>query len=206
NFLMPKQPSFFQLLKDQAECLVEISNLFEDFAYKFSDFTDYAKKSGEIESRGDDKAHKMIDRINKTFITPLDREDLYTVTSEIDDIVDLLEDVIHNIQIYEVKEKKDFVEKFAQIIPKAANHLKELVEELEKLKYTKNFNALVIKIHDLEDQGDMIFSDGIERLFKEEKDPIEIIKWKEILENLEQIMDKFQDTSNTLEGIIVKSQ
>ncbi|MCX6564028.1 MAG: DUF47 family protein [Candidatus Aminicenantes bacterium] len=206
KFILPKEPAFFEHFKKMSGCLVEITAVFQEFAAKFRDFDHYWHKSKEIEHKADVITHDIINLLNKSFITPFDREDIYQLIHEYDDIIDLLENTIHNIYLYEVPEKRSFVDDFSVLIGKAAKSLMTLLEELfEHQKYTDTIWKLICEIHDLEDEGDLIYHRELRSLLNGEKDPILIIKWKDILGTLERIMDVYQNISNTVEGIIVKS-
>ena len=206
KFILPKEPAFFEHFKKMAGCLIEITAIFQEFAAKFRDFDHYWHKSKEIEHKADVITHDIINLLNKSFITPFDREDIYQLIHEYDDIIDLLENTIHNIYLYEVPEKRSFVDDFSVLIGKAAKSLMTLLEELfEHQKYTDKIWKLICEIHDLEDEGDLIYHRELRSLLNGEKDPILIIKWKDILVTLERIMDVYQNISNTVEGIIVKS-
>lgn len=205
KFLLPKQQIFFDLLKNLNLSLSEMASLFGEFAADFGNFGNYAERAKAIEHEADACAHKIIDRLNQTFITPFDREDIYVLTEALDNIVDLIENVVQNIDIYGITKKRAALDEFAAIIGENAAALEALMAEFEKQKLSPAFCEARVKIHDLEDQGDEIFKNSLSVLFKEEKDPVEIIKWKDILENLERVMDEFQNVSNILENIIVKS-
>jgi uncharacterized protein len=205
KFLMPKQPAFFENFIKMNDCLKEIAVLFEEFSKNFNNFEEFSARAKEIEHRADDITHEIISLLNKTFITPFDREDICSLVYEMDDVVDLIENTIHNIFVYEISKKREAVDEFAQLILKAAESLNHLIKEcFDHQKYTPTIHGFIIKIHELEDQGDQIFQKDIRKLFVEEKDPIMVIKWKDILETMEMIMDKFQKVSNTIEGIVVK--
>lgn len=206
SIFFPKQVIFFDLLKDLSSDLKDIAALFEKFAGHFQDFTSYSKKAKELEKKADLSTHKIIDKLNKTFITPFDREDIYLLAHNIDDIVDLIENVIHNIELYGLNRKVDAIEKFAPLIREAAHALDMLLECLRKRDYSDAFVNIKIKIHELEDKGDEIFGMAISKLFQEETDPIFVIKLKDILESLENVMDKYQTVSDIIEGIVVKSR
>lgn len=206
KFILPKEPAFFEHFKKMSGCLTEITAVFQEFADKFRDFDHYWHKSKEIEHKADVITHDIISLLNKSFITPFDREDIYQLIHEYDDIIDLLENTIHNIYLYEVPDKRAFVDDFSALIGKAAKALIILLQELfEKKKYTESIWKLIREIHDLEDEGDLIYHRELRSLLNGEKDPILIIKWKDILVTLERIMDVYQNISNTVEGIIVKS-
>ncbi|MCX6566725.1 MAG: DUF47 family protein [Candidatus Aminicenantes bacterium] len=205
KFLLPKAPAFSEHFQEMSLCLAEIASVFQEFSVEFRDFEKYWLKSKDIEHKADEITHQIINLINKSFITPFDREDIYRLIHEYDDIIDLLENTIHNIYLYEVAEKRPFVDDFARLIARATTALIALVKEtFDKQKYTDDIWKYIREIHDLEDEGDVIYHRTLRILFKEEKDPIELIKWKDILITLERVMDVFQYMSNTIEGIVVK--
>lgn len=206
KFFLPKQSIFFNLIKELSVSLKEMSTLYQDFASNFNNFEDYSKKAKEIEHKADAKSHQIIEELNKTFITPFDREDIYLLAQELDNIIDLIENAINNINIYEIREKKGAIDDFAPIITKSADALGEMLEILETQKQTSKLTELKVKVHELEDEGDIIFQKSIKKLFQKEQDPIKVIKWKDILENLENVMDEYQKVSDVIEGIMVKSK
>jgi len=206
RFFLPKEPAFFEHFQEMSVCLTEITSLFQEFAQRFRDFEAYWHKSKDIEHKADRIAHEIINLLNKSFITPFDREDIYRLIHEFDDIIDLLENTIHNIHLFEMTEKKDFINEFSELIAKATIALNTLLSETFKhQKYTDVIWKLICEIHDLEDLGDLCYHRALRALFLEEKDPVKVIKWKDILQTLEHIMDVYQNMSNTIEGIVVKS-
>ena len=205
KFLLPKEPAFSAHFRKMSAALSDITAVFQDFARDFRDFEAYWRKTKDIEHRADDVAHEIISLINKSFITPFDREDIYQLIHEFDDIIDLIENTVHNIYLYDVTEKRPFVDDFAALLGRATDALNKLIAEVfEKQKYTDSMWQLIRCLHDLEDEGDVVYQQSIRTLFREEKDPISVIKWKDILGTLEHIMDVFQNMSNTVEGIVVK--
>jgi len=206
KFILPKEPAFYEHFQKMSGAMTEIIAVFQEFVAKYRDFDHYWHKSKEIEHKADGITHDIINLLNKSFITPFDREDIYQLIHEYDDIIDLLENTIHNIYLYEVPEKRPFVDDFSALIGKASKALVTLLQELfEKQKYTESIWKLILEIHDLEDEGDLVYHRELRSLLNSEKDPIMIIKWKDILVTLERIMDVYQNISNTVEGIIVKS-
>ena len=188
-----------------AVCLSEITSTFRDFAADYEDFDLYWQRSKEIEHKADTITHDIIDLLNQSFITPFDREDIYQLIHEFDDIIDLLENTIHNIYLYECPTRSPSSTSSPASSAKRPMALNALIEEtFEKQKYTDSIWQLIREIHDLEDEGDLVYHQGLRKLFDEEKDPIDVIKWKDILGTLEQIMDVYQNISNTVEGIVVK--
>jgi len=202
---LPKQSQFFTLFKGVSSDLQDIAAVFRDFSANFDDFEGYAQKAKDIEHNADHKIHDIVDALNKTFITPFDREDIYTLASNLDDIVDLIENVIQNVYLFNIKGKIPTLEAFTPLISAGADTIEEMMECLEKQKYSEELANAKIRMHQLEDQGDDLFHAAIKDLFSNHHDPIEVIKLKDILGRLEKIMDKYQKVGDIIEGIIVKS-
>lgn len=205
RFFLPKENKFFTLFKDLNATQKEIALLLQEFSARFHDGEEYQRRAKDIEHKADSIAHEIIDTLNRTFITPFDREDIYLLTNELDDIVDLVENVINNVHIYDISEKREYFDRFAATIVEASKTLDQLLDQFKNLKKTDLLLKAKIHIHELEDRGDAIFMSALNTLFKTEKDPTALIKWKDILEDLEAIMDKYQKVSDIIESIIVKS-
>jgi uncharacterized protein len=203
---MPQQPDFFKFFKELSVKIKEMSVLFVAFCEEFKDFENYRARSKTIENAADDVTHKMINKLNQSFIVPFEREDLYKLTKRMDDLVDIIEHVIQKVHLYQMTEKKPFIDDFARLNKQAAEALEELIVEMfVKQKPTKRINDLVVKLHELEDQADAVYHNSIRQLFATEQNPVNLIKWKDILEDLESTMDLFQKVSDLVEGTIVKS-
>ncbi len=206
KFLLPKEPAFAQHFSELISCLSEITEVFCEFSTDFGHSAQYWEKAKQIEHKADHVAHEIIRLLNQCFITPFDREDIYKLVHEIDDIIDLIENAIHNVYLYNLSDKRLFIDEFALFSREATEKLSLLVSEIFKSqKYTPQIAELIRNIHELEDKGDLVYSRSIQKLFQEERDPISIMKWKDILFTLETIMDVYQRVSNTVEGIVVKS-
>lgn len=205
SLFFPKQPEFFKDLHELNGHLFSIVSLFSEFVKEFNNFKQYSKKASDIEHLGDDKTHEIITKLNSSFITPIDREDIYLLAHQLDDIIDLVENVIHNIELYDVKNKFFGLEIFAPIMLSASEEMGKMLAVMEKLKHSEELLAIKLRIHKLEDKADIAFAEAISKLFTTETNPITVIKIKDILENLEQIIDKFQTVCNIIEGIVVKA-
>jgi hypothetical protein len=206
KFLLPKEPAFARHFEELSRCLSEITEIFYDFSKNFDSSAKYWEKAKQIEHKADNIAHQIIKLLNQCFITPFDREDIYRLVHEIDDIIDLIENAIHNVYLYNLNEKKYFIDEFATFSKEATVKLNELIAEcFDSQKYTPSIGELIRNIHELEDKGDLVYARSLQKLFIEEKDPVSIMKWKDVLFILETIMDVYQKVSNTVEGIVVKS-
>ncbi len=205
NFFLPKQPEFFVYFDEYGDCLNEMANLFKKFTHNFNNFEEYFEEARVIEHEGDKICRKIIDKLNRTIITPFDREDIHLIARKTDRLIDLTENVIRNIYFYKPKEKIEAVTEFSDLICRATMNTTKLLKLLKKMKYTSEVKKLVMENHKLEDRGDLVFKKSIVKLFEDEKDPANIIKWKDILENMESIMDRCKNLSNVIEGVIIKS-
>lgn len=202
--LLPKQTLFCDYIEELANLQREMALNFHELANSFQDFKKQAEKAEEIEHKADEKTHEIIRELNNTFIIPFDREDIYKVAQELDDVVDLMENVINNIFVYGIKTKEPALVEFAEIIKESSQVLVDMSKCLSELKYTHHLRDLKKKMHGLESKGDRIFRKTISEFFANSQDPMRVIKWKDILEDLERVMDKYQEVGDTIEGIVVK--
>lgn len=206
KFFLPQQPIFFDHFRQLNGCIKETTSLLSEFAATFRDFELFFSRAKEIEHRADDTTHTIIQSLNKTFITPFDREDIYALAQRMDDVIDTIERVIQNFFIYQITAKREGVDEFVVLAMKASNALDQLIAEcFTKQRMTAETRHCIIRLHDLEDDGDVLFQKYIRRLFTDESDPLLVVKWKDIYYNLEDIMDTFQQVSDTLESIMVKT-
>lgn len=203
---MPKQPVFFTLFNDFTEQLTVMAETFSKGTQSMDALPAAVNTARDIEHAADAITHKIIDRLNSTFITPIDREDIYVLAKELDEIVDLIENALHNMQLCQVKDMHPAVKEFAALITEASKELSKLVHVINDRKKRKECQAMVIRIHELEDKGDVIFQNALSDLFKNhQSDVLYIVQWKDILEDLENVMDQFQAASDTIESVIVKA-
>ena len=202
--LLPKQTIFCDYISGLAKLQREMALNFHVLAHSFKDFEEHAQKAQDLEHRADDKTHEIVHELNQTFIIPFDREDIYKLAQELDDVVDLMENVISNIFVYGIKTQEPALVDFADLIKEASQTLLDLSACLRELKYTSRVLELKKKMHDLETEGDKVFRKTISEFFANGQNPLRVIKWKDILEDLERVMDKYQEVGDTIEGIIVK--
>jgi uncharacterized protein len=157
----------------------------------------------ELEHEGDRLTHEVINLLNRTFVTPLDRDDMYRLASVIDDVCDHIDEAADNIDAYEVTEVPEKARLQAEVIYRAAARLHEAVELLEGFKDSaRQLNAL----RELEDEGDRISREAIAELFRSGADPLTIIRWKDIHEQLEEAVDACENAADVLEAILVKNR
>ncbi len=202
--LIPKEEKFFQLFKDMTTNIIEGARLLKDMLDNFDHPVESQRKIKEVEHKGDSITHEIIQKLNKTFITPLDREDIYSLASKLDDILDLIDASASRVIMYNVESIPAEAKSLGFIILQSCQAVSKAVSMLGKKSNEQIFEACV-EINALENEADRVSREAISRLFDEEKDPIQLIKWKEIYETLEKATDKCEDAANILESVVVKN-
>src|SRR5256885_3421155 len=201
NFL-PKEEQYFALFIQMTVYISDAAReLKEMLADKNHDYQVYAQRIKGLEHACDDLTHSISTRLNKSFITPFDREDIYMMSTVLDDIVDLINDAARAIIDFDVKEIKHYAEAFASVIVRMAEQLREIVSTLQR---PKNITQRLVEIHRLENEGDDIYHAAIAELFREEPNPLTVLKWKEVYDKLEAAVDRCENVANIIESVIIK--
>jgi predicted phosphate transport protein (TIGR00153 family) len=205
NRMARKKDKFAVYLSNIAINLKESANYFADYKLKnVSDLKIFSEKMKEYENKGDDMVHEVIKELHNAFITYIEREDILTLTMSMDDVLDGLEHTAALFEMYSIVDADDYMLRFVDAIRSCASEIETAVDLLAAKKLL-NMREHAIKIKDLESKCDGILRESIKHLFVNEKDPIRIIQYKEIYEELENIADFCQSVANTLETIIMKN-
>ncbi|MBL4954303.1 DUF47 domain-containing protein [Neobacillus sp. OS1-32] len=200
-----KQDKFSNLLSNISTNLKESTNFFTDYKLKnISDLKIFSEKMKEYESSGDTFVHEIIKELNDAFITPIEREDILQLAMCMDDVLDGLEATAALFEMYSITQADEFMKKFVDAIQSSVVEIDKAIELLSNKKL-QQIREHAIKIKDYESQCDNILRQSIKNIFNVEKDPIRIIQYKEIYENLEDVADSCQTVANTLETIIMKN-
>ena len=201
---LPKEFKFFVLFDKQASWAVEAARCFKELAVsgKFDD--EGILRMHTIEHKCDDVTHDIINKLNSTFITPFDREDIHALAHELDSVVDLIHVVTKRMRLYKLTVVNAEVIQFAEVIEKSVGALAKAVNGLRDIKNSQLILDSCIEINRLENMGDQLRDTVIGKLFEEERDPISIIKWKEIYQDAETVLDQCEDVANVVESIMVK--
>ncbi|TCP30555.1 hypothetical protein EV207_10584 [Scopulibacillus darangshiensis] len=200
-----KNDKFLGMLSTIALNLEEAAKYFVDFKIKnLDDLREFSRVMKDYEKKGDTYIHELIVALNKTFITPLEREDILALAMKMDDVLDGFEQWSTRFEIYNLTRADEYMVKFVDILLEASKEIAEATTLLNKKKLF-NIRNNVIKINDYESECDELLQDSIRNLFEYEKDPINIIKYKELYEMLEEIADSCEDVANTLETIIMRN-
>lgn len=202
--LIPKEEKFFKLFKQMTENIIVGAKLLKDMLDNFDNPAESQRKIKDIEHVGDSLTHDIIQMLNKTFVTPLDREDIYSLASKLDDILDLIDASSQRVIMYNVESIPPDAKSLGFIILQSCYAVDKAVAMLGK-KTNDQIFAACVEINALENEADRVSREAISRLFDEEKDPIQLIKWKEIYETLERATDKCEDAANILESVVVKN-
>jgi len=203
--LIPKEEAFFDLFRSQAANVVEGAKLLKNLLEDYTDVEQKRMLIEKCESAGDEIAHTIIEKLNTTFITPMDREDIHALTSALDDILDYINATSQRLQLYRVSSVTEDSIQLANVILRASEETEALVDSMEDMRNVKNMKGRWIEVNRLENEGDKISRNAIAGLFEQETNPIEVIKWKELYEHLETAIDKCEDAANIVESVVLKN-
>lgn len=202
--LIPKEEQFFKLFKEMTTSIIDGATLLKEMTDHYLDPMESQRRIKEVEHRGDLITHSIIQRLNKTFVTPLDREDIYSLASKLDDILDLIDASAQRFIMYNVNYTTPEARSLAFLILQGCHAVDKAVSRLCS-KQQEQIYEYCVEINAIENEADRVLREAIGRLFDEEKDPIVLLKWKEIYETLEQATDKCEDVANILESVMVKN-
>ena len=201
---IPKEMKFFDSYDKLAVTITKAARAFKDLLEKNKFDDEGINLMRDIEHEGDDITHELIDMLNRTFITPFDREDIHSLAHETDDVVDMLFTIAKRIKLYRLDAANEEMVKFIEVIEESINNLSNALKGLRNQKETKPILDACIEINRLENKGDFLRDTAIGKLFENNSDPLFIIKWKEIYEALETVLDICEDVANVIENIMVK--
>ena len=202
--LFPKSDNFFECFEELADKIEEGGQLFLEMTQNHDYSEAKVTKLKQIEHEADGITHKTYEKMHKTFLTPIDREDIYALVNKMDSILDVIEATAIRIHLYKVKKNDDGIIKQAQILRDAITKVKSIVHALRNMKNSKMILDGCVEINTLENEGDVTLRAIMANLFEKEKDAIELIKWKDIFQLLEEAIDVCEDVSNIVEGIVLK--
>lgn len=201
--LIPKDTKFFDMFAEMASNLGDGARLLKQTLEEFNNVEARVQQLKDIEHRGDDMTHNILTKLNQTFITPFDREDIYRLASSLDDVLDFVYAAGVRLVMYKITNAPPAASLLAGIIVKQADKLTDALARLEK-KHEQVLEYCV-EINRLENEADSVARAAIAVLFEKEKDPISLIKLKELYEVLETATDKAEDAANVLEGVVLKN-
>jgi predicted phosphate transport protein (TIGR00153 family) len=201
---LPKETSFFDFFEQHAALTVEGTKEFLSLVQTGANIEAKARRIVDIEHETDVITHRCVEALHKTFITPIERDDIHRLITRMDDIMDFVEAAAERIALYELREMNADVRDLADVLARASEMVAIACKGLRNLKHPANILKTCLDINRLENEGDAILRRAVARLFKEEKDPIMVIKWKEIYESLENATDRCEDVANIIEGVVLE--
>jgi len=200
--LIPRERKFFQMFRDVSENLTQGARLLHDILKNPDNLAERINKLQEIEHRGDEMTHGIIRALNQTFITPFDREDIHALTSSLDDVLDFVNSAATRMKLYGITAPPPPAAALAGLIVTQSEELSMGVSLLEENQHVLEH---CVEVNRLENEADRVSRKAIAELFEHERDPIQLIKIKELYEVLETATDKAEDAANVLESVVLKS-
>jgi hypothetical protein len=199
--LLPKEERFYDDFVTLAEEIRHGASLLEEMLAPEQPLRDKADEIKEVEHKCDFLTHEIIQRLHRTFVTPLDREDIHNLARTLDDVMDAVDASAMIVRLYQIERVRPDARELARIIMASTE---QVVKALKALERRRGVAEPAVEINRLENEADRVHQTAVRRLFEEERDPIIIIKWKEILDFLEDATDRCEDVANVLEGVVVK--
>ncbi len=202
--LKKREDVFYDLFDETIDKALEAALALEDLLDDYTDITTKIAHLKTIEHECDMHVHKIMKALNASFITPIDREDIYSIAKEMDNIVDTIEEAANKFELFHVTEVRDAAKVMGRLIVSCVKELKILVNELRRMKRSKLLREKIIEVNRIENEGDVVYRSAIKSLFETETNALEVIKWKQIFEFLEDSIDACEDVANILEGVVMK--
>ena len=200
--LIPKEVRFFDLFERQSEYIIQAAGLLHEMAHNFHDARAKAHAIKEVEHQGDSITHEIVKRLNTTFITPIDREDIHALATRLDDVLDYIEASAERLVVYRIKEPTSACRAMSDVIVSTTHAMDRAIRCLRNMD--EAFHEHAVEVNRLENTADTLLRDSLAAMFEEQSDPIEVIKWKEIYETMEIVTDRCEDVANVIESIILK--
>jgi hypothetical protein len=200
--LLPRDPGFFELFVEAGQNTVEAARLLHEMIGQWPDGADLAGRIVDVEHEGDRITHDIIQRLNTTFVTPIDREDIYSLAARMDDIVDFTEEAADLLVLYQIEAPMEQAGALSSVLVASCE---QLAMSLERLRDFKDLERYWIEIHRLENEGDRISRDAVASLFSTGVDPMMVIRWKDIFAALENAIDATETAAQIIEGIVIKN-
>jgi len=201
-FMIPKEEKFFDMFRETSKVTLKGAQQFRELIENYTDVDLKVQRISEIEKEADGHTHRMVEALNKSFITPIDREDIYKLNSILDDLIDYMEACAVRLQLFKIHETNAGMKRFASLIYQAVEDIVKAIETFPKMNHLMQITR---DIKTIETEGDTLSHKLIADLFENEKDPIELIKLKEIYGRLESTLDRCQDLALLLESIALKN-
>jgi uncharacterized protein len=202
NVISGRDREFFDLFEEAGGNIVRAASLLETMLEDYPEHGELAREILICEQEGDRITHDIIQRLNQTFVTPIDREDILALASALDDIVDFTEEVADYLGLYKIEAPMEQAQQLSKVLHQAG---RQIAEALPRLRSFKDLSHYTVEINRLENDGDRITREAIAALFDDGIDPMVVIRWKDIYERLEEAIDATEHVANIIEGIVIKN-
>ena len=202
SLIAPRDREFFDLFDEAAGNSVRAAELLLEMIRDFPEKSELAREILIVEQEGDRITHDIIKRLNQTFVTPIDREDIYGLASALDDVVDFTEEAADFLILYKVEAPMEQSVRLAEVLVTAC---RQIAEAMPRMRGFKDISHYTVEVNRLENDGDRISREAMAALFDDGIDPMVVIRWKDIYERLEQAIDATERVANILEGIVIKN-
>lgn len=203
--LLPKEEKFFDYFDVASEKMIRGIRLLKEMMRDLSNAEERSRQIKDVEHEADHITHETVSSLHKTFITPIDRESIYALITRMDDVLDLIDSTSERVLLYKIKTSTPESMALIEVLEKAIEQVAKGINGLRDLKNSSSILNICIEINRLENEGDRTFRNALSVLFSSSYDPIEIIKWKDVYETLEEAIDRCEDVANVLEGIVVEN-
>jgi predicted phosphate transport protein (TIGR00153 family) len=198
----PREREFFDLFEEAGSNIVRAAELLERMLEQWPDHGELGRDVVVCEQEGDRITHDIIQRLNSTFVTPIDREDIFALASGMDDIVDFIEEAADFLALYRIEAPMEQAQRQASILHEAT---RQIAQALPRLRSFRDMHHFTVEINRLENDGDRVLREALASLFERGIDPMLVIRWKDIFERLEDAIDACETTAHILEGIVIKN-
>ena len=203
--LIPKEMAFFELFERAAANAQLGAKELLELLERFDDLPERARRIKDIEHAGDETTHEVIEKLNRTFITPIDREDIHELACRLDDIVDLIDTAVNRIVLYKIEKPIEDAKLLAGSLVHATRVIVEMMPLMRRMKDSDLVRQKCRDVHTQENEGDRIEQHALAALFDGAHEPLYVMKWKNIIEELEAATDRCEDVANVIEGIVLKN-
>ncbi|MFR5265526.1 DUF47 domain-containing protein [Clostridium sp.] len=203
-----KEDKFYVKLKEQANNIVEGAKVLQQYVNDIENSTVYAQQIKEIENKGDKIVHSIIELLNNSFVTPIDREDIYMVTKRMDDIIDNIETIVHRFIMFNIVSSTEESKIFINLVIRAVKEIEILMSSLSYMNKSKEGRIIsekIIEINKIENEGDLFFREVVSSLFRNKNiEVLDVIKWKDIYQVFENTLDACENVANIIGGVVTK--
>ena len=200
--ILPRDEKFYDMFTELATRLTASATLLHELFMSPGELSAKVSKIKGLEHEADNLTHDIIDRIDRTFVTPFDREDIHALASELDDVIDLIDGTARRATIFRIQQTRPAAVVLAEVLARAASTVEEGVRDM---KSSKHVYAISEKLKMLEEEGDAVYHDAMGALFAEGGDALEVVKWKDLYDKIEDALDQCEDVGNVLQSIALKN-